>query len=87
MVGSMCDKSITRPLTNAQAKASGAVRCLTMSSFTRTEFEKSGAIPHLVRINIYMCACVCVCVCVCVCIQYTHTTRTETTCSIAQFQM
>mmetsp|Transcript_16636 Transcript_16636/g.40630 ORF Transcript_16636/g.40630 Transcript_16636/m.40630 type:complete len:95 (-) Transcript_16636:304-588(-) len=33
---------------DCQAKASGAVRCLTMSTFTRAEFEKIGAIPHLV---------------------------------------
>ena len=29
-------------------QASGAIRCLTMSQFTRPEFEKAGAIPHLV---------------------------------------
>ena len=33
---------------DCQSKASGAIRCLTMSAFTRVDFEKAGAIPHLV---------------------------------------
>ena len=36
---------------DCQSKASGAIRCLTMSSFTRSEFEKAGAIPHLVPLS------------------------------------
>lgn len=33
---------------DCQSKASGAIRCLTMSAFTRVDFEKAGSIPHLV---------------------------------------
>ena len=33
---------------DCQSKASGAIRCLTMSPFTRQEFQNAGAIPHLV---------------------------------------
>ena len=32
--------------TDCQAKASGAIRCLTMSAFTRPEFEKVGILTH-----------------------------------------